>query len=88
MVTRCYLCGGKTVQRLVTAENWWGDQLTLVEGVPAWVCENCGEKYFEAEVCRILDAMREAPPAEERIMRVPVYKFPPARLAKTPSTRP
>lgn len=28
MVTRCYLCGGKTVKKTVTAENWWGDKLT------------------------------------------------------------
>ena len=35
MVTRCYLCGGKTELRRITAENWWGDQLALVENVPA-----------------------------------------------------
>jgi len=75
MVTRCHLCGGKTVKKTVTAENWWGDKLTLVEDVPAWVCEDCGEKYFDAETCRALDAMREAPPAERRTIRVPVYTF-------------
>src|SRR5437867_76355 len=26
MVTRCYLCGGATERRLVTAENWWGEE--------------------------------------------------------------
>ncbi|MBE3573464.1 MAG: type II toxin-antitoxin system MqsA family antitoxin [Moorella humiferrea] len=75
MVSKCYLCGGKTVKKLVTAENWWGDKLTLVEDVPAWVCEDCGEKYFDADVCRVLDAMRETPPVEKRFIRVPVYGF-------------
>jgi YgiT-type zinc finger domain-containing protein len=61
MVTRCYLCGGRTVRRFVTAENWWGDKLALVENVPAWVCDECGEAYFDAETCRQLDRLREAP---------------------------
>ncbi len=30
MVTRCYLCGGPTERRLVTAENWWGEALALI----------------------------------------------------------
>ena len=53
MVTRCYLCGGRTAKKLVTAENWWGDELALVEHVPAWVCESCGEAYFDAETCKL-----------------------------------
>ena len=44
MVTRCHLCGGETERALVTAENWWGDELALVEGVPADVCQQCGEQ--------------------------------------------
>jgi YgiT-type zinc finger domain-containing protein len=75
-VSRCYLCGGKTVHRLVTAENWWGDKPALVEDVPAWVCEDCGEAYFEAETCRTLDRLREAPPETRRTFEVPVYAFP------------
>ena len=74
-MTRCYLCGGETEHRLVTAENWWGDQLTLVEDVPAWVCEDCGESYFDAEVCKHLDRLRKAPPAARRTLEIPVYAF-------------
>ena len=75
MVTQCYFCGGKIVPRLVTAENWWGEKLALVEDVPARVCEVCGESYFEAEVCRKLDQIRQAPPPVYRTMEVPVYPF-------------
>jgi YgiT-type zinc finger domain-containing protein len=76
MVTRCYLCGGKTALRLVTAENWWGEKLALVEDVPAWVCEDCGEAYFEAGVCQKLDKLREMPPPARQTIEVPVYAFP------------
>jgi len=35
MVARCYLCGGRTEHGDATAENWWGDELTLMDHVPA-----------------------------------------------------
>jgi len=75
MLTQCYFCGGKTVPRLVTAENWWAEKLVLVEDVPAHVCEDCGESYFEAEVCLKLEHLRRVPPSEYRTIEVPVYSF-------------
>lgn len=78
MVTKCYLCGGKTERRNVTAENWWGDELALVENVPAWVCGDCDEPYFDAATSKQLDQMRQKPPAEQRTMKVPVYTFAPS----------
>ena len=75
MVTRCYFCGGKTKRGRVRAENWWGDTLAFVENVPAWVCEDCGEPYFEAETCRELDRLRQAPPPARQTIQVPVYTF-------------
>jgi YgiT-type zinc finger domain-containing protein len=75
MVSRCYLGGGATEYRLVTAENWWGDELALVEQGPAWVCQDCGEAYVEAETCRQLDRLRQAPPPPRKTVQVPVYAF-------------
>jgi YgiT-type zinc finger domain-containing protein len=75
MVKKCALCGGKTEEKLVTAENWWGEKLTLIENVPAWVCENCGEQYFDAIVCNELGRLRRNPPLKHRIIEVPVYPY-------------
>jgi YgiT-type zinc finger domain-containing protein len=75
MVTRCYLCGGETERREVTAENLWGGELTLVERVPAWVCQQCGEVYFDAATSRALDRLRQAHPTASRTVTVPVYQF-------------
>lgn len=76
MIKKCFLCGGKTNKKLITAENWWGNELTLIENVPAWVCDNCGEQYFEPEVCEELDRLRKAPPATKKIVQIPVYNYP------------
>ncbi len=75
MVTRCYFCGGKTAPKRVTAENWWGENLFLVEDVPAMVCEDCGESYFDADTSLKLDRLREAPPEPWKTLQVPVYAF-------------
>ncbi len=75
MIKKCFLCGGKTTKKLITAENWWGNDLTLIENVPSWVCDNCGEQYFEPEVCEELDRLRKAPPANKKIIQIPVYNF-------------
>ena len=61
--TKCCFCGGEIEPRRVTAENWWGDSLALVQKVPAVVCCNCGDVYFEADVCRKLGKLRAAPPS-------------------------
>lgn len=75
MVTKCFQCGNPTVKKFVVAENWWGDTFTLVENVPAWVCEHCGEQYFDAEVVKELDKMKEKPLKAKRVIQVPVYVY-------------
>ncbi|MEW6447281.1 MAG: YgiT-type zinc finger protein [Bacillota bacterium] len=46
------------------------------ENVPAWVCDECGDAYFDTETCRHkLDRLREAPPPVQRTVEVPVYAF-------------
>lgn len=75
MVTQCVICGGKTEHKLVTAENWNGEKLTLVESVPAFVCEDCGEQYYDATTCKELERIKQAPPLKHRVIEVPVYMF-------------
>ena len=77
MLTKCQACGGKVVKRRVSVENWWGDNLTIVEDVPVFLCESCGERYFDAETSLLLDQLRKkACYKPKRIMEVPVYDFP------------
>ncbi|MBI2264536.1 MAG: YgiT-type zinc finger protein [Armatimonadetes bacterium] len=78
MVSRCLACGGKTSQKRIRTENWWGEEFTLVENVPAWVCAQCGEAYFDAEVCLALDQLRQNPPEVKASLQVPVYAYPEA----------
>lgn len=57
-ITSCYFCGGAIKQ--VTVGNFdyrLEGQLYVVKKVPAGLCEQCGEKYVDAEVGRRLNAL-------------------------------
>jgi len=43
----CHVCGGKMSEQIVKQEFWLKDQLVVIDELPAGVCEQCGEIYFE-----------------------------------------
>lgn len=47
---KCYFCGGEMKKGKTTyTVNKKGYHL-LIDEVPAWICEQCGEPYFEGDV--------------------------------------
>ncbi len=47
----CVICGrGQTHPGLVTVTRQRGDCTVILKGVPAEVCENCGEYYLSDSV--------------------------------------
>ena len=55
MVDKCYFCRGKVRMELVTIDYRWGSRLFVIEGVPAGVCHQCGERYLGSDVYRELE---------------------------------
>lgn len=72
----CIFCRAETREKRVTTEDWWGGALALVENVPAQVCEQCGEKYFDASTLEALADLRENATEPVKTVQVPVYRFP------------
>jgi len=56
---KCYFCGGKTEERLVTDLYSEESLYVAVENVPADVCKQCGERYYRPEVVDKLLAITE-----------------------------
>ena len=50
MTESCYFCKGRVAQQSTSVDFWWGDDLKIIENVPAGVCTQCGEKYFDSPV--------------------------------------
>ena len=59
---RCILCKqGNTKSGMVTVTLQRGYTTVIIKGVPAQVCENCGEYYLNDEITeRVLSMAEEA----------------------------
>ena len=49
---KCLVCHHDMVERHVTLDLRCGEELMVIEEVPAIVCENCGEQVFTPDVTR------------------------------------
>jgi len=74
----CSYCGGRVSERNVKKTCFWGEELTaIVDNVPAGVCEQCGEKYYKAEILKIVEKI-----LKERSSLVTRIQIPFADFAK------
>jgi len=77
----CSYCGGRVQNRLVTKTCWWGEQLiALVENVPAGVCEQCGERYYKADVLKQIEVLLQER-KEFRRVELPLVEYVSAEAA-------
>jgi YgiT-type zinc finger domain-containing protein len=56
---RCEFCERKVKQRRVLTRFRFEGQMIYIENVPAWVCNRCGEQYFDAPVYKRLEIARQ-----------------------------
>ena len=73
---QCYFCKGKVVQQKVKVDFRWGRKLKVIENVPAGVCRQCGEKYFQSLVYKAMEklASSRVKPATRLTVDVVRYK--------------
>ena len=86
----CHRCEKLTHAAMVRSNVWEGDRLIVVEDVPAQVCEQCQEQYYDnltEDALRTLmqDDLKSVTP--KRVMEVPVYSLE-GRIFEPPPPRP
>ncbi len=71
----CSFCGGELEDARVDHTYRWQGKIYVFEDVPAEVCKQCGEKYFEARTVEAMErtVLNKAKPS--RTLRVPVFLF-------------
>jgi YgiT-type zinc finger domain-containing protein len=70
----CTLCKhGQTVPGMVTVSLTRGETVLLIKGVPAEVCENCGEYYLDSATAERL--YRQAEAAVARHAEVEILRY-------------
>lgn len=75
MTTSCYFCKGTVVQQPTTVDFWWGDDLKIIENVPAGVCTQCGERYFDAPVYKQMERLTKGTSTTIRQLSVDVVRY-------------
>jgi len=70
---KCHFCGGRVSEQRVVVDYRWGDELlAIIEGVPAGVCDTCGERYFQAKVVKAMEKTAQSRARAKRTVEVPV----------------
>ena len=75
-MVRCYFCRGKVTAKKIEHLHRWGDALLLVKGLPAEVCEECGEAYLPPASLQLLDDLTAKQETPTEFVRIPVYSLP------------
>ena len=71
---RCVICRqGETTPGEVTVTLQRGETIVVLKGVPAEICENCGEYYLSEEVTR--RALERAEAAVANGAEVEIVRF-------------
>ncbi|MBI3536322.1 MAG: YgiT-type zinc finger protein [Chloroflexi bacterium] len=73
----CEFCDGKVEPRIIRAEFHYQREIIFIDGVPAWVCANCGEQYFDALVYKQMEKIAEARHLIRKIVSFPLAEFQP-----------
>ena len=69
----CSVCQRPLVHKLVKYTLWFNERLIVVENVPAWVCEQCGETYYDPDVVDQLTQLIWSDTAPVRMVETPIY---------------
>jgi hypothetical protein len=75
---KCKHCESPTDESVVRSVLWTAVGLVAVEGIPARVCRECKEPYYDAQTARkMMELTSEGPPADEakRELRIPVFSL-------------
>jgi YgiT-type zinc finger domain-containing protein len=75
----CEFCDTKQPQelKLVTVTRQRQVQWFIFDNVPAWVCPNCGHRYFDAETLEAMEERMKARPEDARQVEAWAISLPP-----------
>ena len=72
---KCEFCEGEVEERIVLAQFRFNGQTTYIENVPAWVCNRCGEQYFDAPVYKQLERIAQQRDRIRRVITFPLAQY-------------
>ena len=72
-MNKCTLCSeGQYLNKNIVFSSRRGDQLVVIEGVPALVCDVCGDRIITEDTAREIERVATGTPIDS----APLYHFP------------
>lgn len=72
----CSQCGAATHPGVVKAAFWREERLVAIEGIPARVCEQCGEQFYDEATARRIEKVVTNPNTKaKRQITVPIVSL-------------
>ena len=73
---KCHFCGGEVIEKRVTVDYRWGDELiAVIKNVPAGVCRACGEQYYKAEIVKEMEKLAHSKESPKKLIEVPLREL-------------
>ncbi len=72
---KCEFCDGEMEQRQVLARFRYKGQTIYIENVPAWVCNRCGEQYYDAPVYKRMEKIAQQSSHIQKSICFPLAEF-------------
>jgi len=72
-MNRCYFCGGTLEEQTSTFLYEDDGEVWVVRNVPAFVCQECGEKEYTQETTHQILALLQRSSCPAEILHVPAY---------------
>ncbi len=72
---QCEYCHGAIVEKRVAMTRKVKGKYVLIENVPAGVCEECGTRYYAANVLKTIEETIRGRRKAKREVLVPVYSL-------------
>ena len=74
-MNKCRTCGGTFENEQVTYPQKFGENIAILENVPAEVCKQCGDELFHVDVVKKIEELLWSGAIPVRIAHVPVYNL-------------
>jgi YgiT-type zinc finger domain-containing protein len=75
MLTECYFCRGRVEAAKIDVDFRWGRTLKVIRNVPAGVCRQCGERYFDAAIYKQMEKLGASRTKSGERLQVDVLQF-------------
>ncbi|MBD2393004.1 YgiT-type zinc finger protein [Cyanobacterium aponinum UTEX 3222] len=75
-MNKCHICGSNEIKEELVKETFEIDgKLVMVEGIPAQVCQRCGEVIFSSEIAENIRLIVHSNSQPTKSIQVDVFAF-------------